>query len=64
MADPPRDLPRVINAAMSVAVGGFVLVNVALYTVLPFQTMRERSAVAVVGPFNITCTPLSKLSCN
>lgn len=47
MADPLRDLPRVINAAMSIAISGFVLLNISLFTVLPFQTIRERSVVAV-----------------
>lgn len=48
MADPRRDLPRVINMAMSVAIGGFALMNVALFMVLPFQLMRDSSVVAVV----------------
>ena len=48
MADPRRDLPRVINTAMSVAISGFVLMNIALFTVLPFQLMRDRSVPAVV----------------
>lgn len=48
MADPRRDLPRVINTAMSVAISGFVLMNIALFMVLPFQLMRDRSVVAVV----------------
>lgn len=47
MADPRRDLPRVINTAMSVAISGFVLMNIALFMVLPFQLMRDRSVVAV-----------------
>ena len=47
MADPRRDLPRVINTAMSVAISAFVLMNIALFTVLPFQSMRDRSVVAV-----------------
>ena len=49
MTDPSRDLPRVINTAMSVAISGFVFMNVALFMVIPFETMRERSVVAVVG---------------
>lgn len=47
MTDPSRDLPRVINTAMFVAVSGFVLMNIALFMVIPFETMRERSVVAV-----------------
>ena len=49
MSDSARDLPRVINTAMSVAVSGFVLMNVALFTVLTFQNLRDRSTVAVVS---------------
>ena len=49
MASPSRDLPRVINTAMSVAISSFVLVNIALFMVIPFETMRARSVVAVVG---------------
>ncbi len=49
MSDSARDLPRVINTAMSVAVGGFVLMNIALFTVLTFQNLRDRSTVAVVS---------------
>lgn len=48
MADPRRDLPRVINTAMSVAISGFVFMNIALFMVLPFQLMRDRSVIAVV----------------
>ena len=49
MTDAARDLPQVINTAMTVAISGFVLMNVALFMVIPFETMRERSVVAVVG---------------
>ena len=49
MSDTARDLPRVINSAMSVAVSGFVLMNIALFTVLTFQNLRDRSTVAVVS---------------
>lgn len=49
MTDPSRDLPRVINTAMCVAISGFVLMNVALFMVISFETMRERSVDAVVG---------------
>ena len=34
---------------MSVAVSGFFLMNIALFMVIPFQTVRERSVVAVVS---------------
>ena len=50
MSDSARDLPRVISSSMSIAVGGFVLMNIALFTVLPFQNVRDKSTVAVVGP--------------
>ena len=56
MANPLRDLPRVINTAMTVAISGFVLLNVSLYAVLPFQEIRERTVVAVV-----CCPPSSYL---
>ena len=48
MADPRRDLPRVINTAMSVAISGFVLMNISLATVLPLRRMRDSNVVAVV----------------
>ena len=51
MSDTARDLPRVINSAMSVAVSGFVLMNIALFTVLTFQNLRDRSTVAVVSQY-------------
>ena len=35
---------------MIVAIIGFVLMNIALFTVLPFDVVRERSVVAVVFP--------------
>ena len=34
---------------MCVAISGFVLMSVALFMVISFETMRERSVVAVVG---------------
>ena len=51
MSDTARDLPRVLNSAMSVAVSGFVLMNIALFTVLTFQNLRDRSTVAVVSQY-------------
>ena len=48
MADTRRDLPRVINTAMAIAISAFSLMNIALFMVLPFQSIRERSVVAVV----------------
>lgn len=61
MTDPSRDLPRVIHTAMSVAISGFVLVNIALFTVIPFEKMRERSFVAVVGVMIIPRHPWEAL---
>ena len=58
MTDPSRDLPRVINNAMSVAITGFVSMNVALFLVIPFETMRERSVVAVVGTLDRSYTSI------
>lgn len=58
MTDPSRDLPRVINTAMCVAISGFVLMNVALFMVIPFETMRERSVVAVVGSLGRSYTAI------
>ena len=48
MENPRRDLPRVINAAMSIVLLGFVLMNIALYAVVPIQVLRQEPAVAVV----------------
>lgn len=58
MTDPAGDLSRVINTAMSVAVSGFFIMNIALFMVIPFQTMRERSAVVVVSNQVKSRTPL------
>ena len=51
MAEPTRNLPRVIGTAMCVSIVGFVLMNMALFVVLPFELVREESAVAVVREF-------------
>ena len=48
LINPSRNLPRAITTAMIVAIIGFVLMNIALFTVLPFDVVRERSVVAVV----------------
>ena len=55
MTDPVHDLPRVINTAMGVALGGFILMNISLFTVLPFDQMREKSFVAVVCSLRCPC---------
>jgi amino acid permease len=49
MKDPVRDLPRVINSAMSIVITGFVLMNAALYIVLPIEKLRETDTVATVS---------------
>jgi amino acid transporter len=48
MKDPARDIPRVLNVAMTTVVVSFVLVNIALYAVIPIETMRESSTPVVV----------------
>ena len=58
MADPRRDLPRVINVAMIVAIGGFTLMNIALLAVLPYQQIRNTSVVAVVSHDLLSFYPL------
>lgn len=55
MRNPFRDLPRVINSAMAIVMCGFVLMNVALYMVVPMDMLRERKTVAVV----LLSTPLN-----
>jgi L-type amino acid transporter 6 len=52
MKNPTRDLPRIINSAMCIVVTGFVLMNTALYIVLPIEELREKDTVAVVSPFH------------
>jgi L-asparagine transporter-like permease len=49
MKDPVRDLPNVINTAMLVVTAGFTLMVIALYAVIPIQSMRETSTPIVVG---------------
>jgi L-type amino acid transporter 6 len=53
MKDPVRDLPRVINTAMTTVITGFVLMNTALYVCVPMKTLRENSTVAVVKSLQI-----------
>ncbi|KAI0130313.1 large neutral amino acids transporter small subunit 1 [Xylariales sp. AK1849] len=56
MAQPTRHLPRVMTAAMTIVMVGFVMVNISLYIVLPLDALRETSmpvmvfAEAVLGP--------------
>ncbi|KAI0452257.1 amino acid/polyamine transporter I [Xylaria acuta] len=47
MENPAKDLPIVINGAMSLVVVGFLLMNASLYICLPFDVVRESKAVAV-----------------
>lgn len=48
MAQPERDLPRVITGAMITVITGFSLMNAAIYICLPFEIIRTSSTVAVV----------------
>ncbi|KAI0471936.1 large neutral amino acids transporter small subunit 1 [Xylariaceae sp. FL0804] len=47
MVNPARDLPVVINGAMTIVIIGFFLTNAALYVCLPFEVMRQSSTVVV-----------------
>ncbi|RYC65663.1 hypothetical protein CHU98_g539 [Xylaria longipes] len=49
MENPARDLPIVINGAMTLVIAGFLLMNASLYICLPFDVIRESKAVAVVS---------------
>lgn len=55
MANPEGDLPVVITSAMMIVISGFFLMNAAIYVVLPFETIRTSTTVAVVRahPHNI-----------
>lgn len=48
MKNPARDLPRVLNSAMSIVVIGFTLTVTALYIVLPISVVREKDTPIVV----------------
>ena len=48
MKHPESDLPVVLNTSMAVAIAGFVLMNAALYVVVPMEVMRENTTVVVV----------------
>lgn len=50
MANPEGDLPIVITSAMSTVIVGFCLMNAAIYVILPFETIRTSTTVAVVSP--------------
>lgn len=58
MAQPERDLPRVITGAMITVMTGFSLMNAAIYICLPFEVIRTSSTVAVV---RMTLLPLLSL---
>ncbi|KAI1754627.1 amino acid/polyamine transporter I [Xylaria castorea] len=47
MENPAKDLPIVINGAMTLVIAGFLLMNASLYIGLPFDVVRESKAVAV-----------------
>ncbi|KAI1813956.1 amino acid/polyamine transporter I [Poronia punctata] len=57
MENPVKDLPIVINGAMSLVMVGFFLMNASLYICLPFDVIRESRTVALdfanrtIGPF-------------
>ena len=57
MTHPARDLPRVLNTAMAVAISGFMFMNIALFMVLPFEQMRQKSFVAVVCSLDCSRIP-------
>jgi hypothetical protein len=48
MKNPVRDLPRVLNSAISIAATGFTLMVTALYIVLPMSIVREKDTPVVV----------------
>ena len=52
MKDPVRDLPRVINTAMTIVISSFLLTNVALYMVIPIELMRDNDTPGVVSSFS------------
>ena len=62
MNDPSGDLPRVINMAMSIALTGFVLMNISLFMVSPFEQIREKAFVAVVCPLRCLCAHCDMLA--
>lgn len=49
MKDPEGDLGVIINGSMISVVTGFVLMNAALYIVLPMSAIRATQTVAVVS---------------
>lgn len=48
MHNPARDLPRVLNSTMLIAITAFTLMVAALYIVLPFSTVRDTDTPVVV----------------
>lgn len=57
MANPQGDLPVVITSAMVIVISGFCMMNAAIYIVLPFETIRTSTTVAVVRtPKNLPST--------
>ena len=48
MRDPVRDIPRVLNVAMTIVIMSFVSVNMALYTIIPIEAMRDTTTPVVV----------------
>ena len=49
--NPRQIIPRVLNSAMALVVGSFVLANIAYLAVLPLDSLRDTDTIAMVsGP--------------
>lgn len=55
MRDPVRDLPRSVHTGIPTVTMCFVLTNLAYYTIIPWEVLRESDAIAVVSPFLRLC---------
>lgn len=51
MRDPVRDLPRSVHTGIPTVTMCFVLTNLAYYTIIPWETLQESDAIAVVSSF-------------
>lgn len=49
MKDPSQDLPRVLRNAMIVVISLSILANIAFYSILSTEVMRDTNAVALVS---------------
>ncbi|CCU82854.1 large neutral amino acids transporter [Blumeria hordei DH14] len=45
--NPSRDLPRVIHTAMPLIITSYILVNMAYFLVLPWETLKSSNTIAV-----------------